>query len=105
MTNKFDHTHTNTNKKYVIRNCPCFFEENEEVYDYTCTWNGTEELACQDCTDCVLKQIVEKCKNAQSECSCEDANKDVGCFECTSGGRAGLGTEILKLLDIQEVNR
>lgn len=48
--------------KYIIKNCPCFFEENEAVDDYTCAWTGTEELACQDCTDCVLKQIVELCK-------------------------------------------
>jgi hypothetical protein len=43
------------------------------------------------------------CKYAQKECSCKNPNKDVDCFECTSGGRAELGTEILQLLDIQEV--
>ena len=50
-----------------------------------------------------MKQIVELCKDAQSECSCQNPIKDIDCFECTSGGRAELGTEILKLLDIQEV--
>lgn len=88
MTNKFDRIHTNTNKKYIIRNCPCFFEENEEANDYTCAWNGTEELACQDCTDCVMKQIVASCENKMGT-------------EFNSGSM--FAEEILELLDIQEV--
>ena len=93
MTNKFDRIHTNTNKKYIIRNCPCFFEENEEVNDYTCAWNGTEELACQDCTDCVMKQIVEKCRY------CINAEKN---NKYKTNGWV-LSDDILALLDIQEV--
>ena len=91
--------------KYIIRNCPCFFEENEEVNDYTCSWSGTEELACQDCTDCKLKQIVELCKAASEFCrECgKEAIYQVDCIECTKGGRAELGAEILQLLDIKEI--
>lgn len=76
--------------KYIIKNCPCFYQENEEVYDYTCAWSGTEELACQDCTDCVMKQIVEKCKAEKN--LRPDANID-----------DDFANEILGLLDIQEV--
>ena len=79
--------------KYIIKNCLSYV-------------NGVcdnQDMFCQDCTDCVMKQIVELCKDAQSECSCKNPNKDIDCFECTSGGRAELGTEILELLDIQEV--
>ena len=78
--------------KYIIANCPCFFEENEEVNDYTCAWNGTEELACQDCTDCVLKQIVELCKPLNTKQPKSYYNLEVL-----------LAKKILKLLDIQEV--
>lgn len=80
--------------KYVIRNCPCFFEENEEVNDYTCSWCDTEELACQDCTDCVIKQIVELCKENLNSL---ETYVDVRSFECVAL------QDILKLLDIREV--
>ena len=30
-----------------------------------------------------LEKIKEMCKNAISECSCKNPNKDVDCFECT----------------------
>jgi len=46
-----------------------------------------------------LEKIKEMCKNAISECSCKNPNKDVDCFECTSGGRAELGKEILEIIE------
>ena len=86
--------------KYIIRNCPCYFEENEEVNDYTCAWNGTEELACQDCINCAKKRVVEKCK------------KEIRVYRNTllpndgtntlHFGRQSFAYDILKLLDIQE---
>lgn len=81
--------------KYIIKNCPCFFEENEEVNDYTCSWCGTEELACQDCTDCIMKQIVEKCKRTLS------INK--GSENEFTLGKMTFAEFILKDIDIQEV--
>ena len=91
--------------KYIIKNCPAFVlmrTATSGTYFNIC---GTAKghVECKDCTDCKLKQIVELCKDAQKECSCKNPNKDVDCFECTSGGRAELGTEILKRLDVQEV--
>ena len=87
--------------KYVIKNCPCFFEENEEVYDYTCSWCGTEELACQDCTDCVMKQIVELAKGHTELCkNCEQQIKECDCNDICNAYRLN---KILQLLDIQEV--
>lgn len=85
--------------KYIIKNCPAY---SKDALDFCFAKNATQAI-CYNCTDCLLKQIVEKCRDAQGECSCKNPNKDVDCFECTSGGRAELGTEILKLLDIQEV--
>lgn len=80
--------------KYVIRNCPCFFEENEEVNDYTCTWNGTEELACQDCTDCVLKCIKSKLDYLKCYINNDDSANLSKMNEIIDN--------TLKLLDIQE---
>lgn len=83
--------------KYVIKNCPAY---DCSITEWDCL--GSDATECKD-GNCILKQIVELCKDAQCECSCSEPNKDVDCFECTSGGRAELGTDILKLLDIQEV--
>ena len=43
--------------KYIIRNCPALV--GCRVEQDLCYKNGLHK--CQDCTDCVLKQIVDKC--------------------------------------------
>ena len=80
-------------RKYLIKNCPCFYEENEEVNDYTCTWGGTEELACQDCTNCVMKRVIGKCIELYNM-ECKNPYKTNGYM---------LAFDILKEMDIQEV--
>lgn len=65
--------------KYIIRNCPSTYENFEDKY--VCTSQVKQKgfpCYCQDCTDCVLKQIV----------------KQAGYCLCP---------EILELLDIDEV--
>lgn len=43
--------------KYIIKNCPCYNK------DYSCqSKDNITGKYCQDCTDCVMKQIVELCK-------------------------------------------
>ena len=64
--------------KYIIKNC-----EQIHSADNFC-WS--KNVLCQDCTDCVLKQIVEKCME-----NWEDMTTDK--FQ----------RELLDLLDIQEV--
>lgn len=85
---------------YVIRNCPvCEFSDWEEctgylAEGYICNDIHTKIVECKDCTDCVMKQIVEKCKNTQ--------------FLSTKN-RLDLyavkvfANDLLQLLDIQEV--
>ena len=82
------------NKKIIITNCPCYNK------DYSCqSKDNITGKYCQDCTDCVLKQIVEKCKNIKS---INKTNSYVGEYiEFTQ--RSPLADEILELLDIQEV--
>ena len=46
-------------KKYIIKNCPAFCDVDD---DWNCISRDTEELKCQDYTDCLLKQIVERLK-------------------------------------------
>lgn len=44
--------------RYIILNCPAY--NNHE--DFSCRNGAIEPLLCQDCTGCVMKQIVELCK-------------------------------------------
>lgn len=41
---------------YIIKNCPATTGTNGFCGD------DRKELFCQDCTNCLLKRIVEKCK-------------------------------------------
>lgn len=80
------------NDKYIIKNCTaCEFSDWEEctgylAEGYICNDIHTKIVECQDCTDCIMKQIVEKCM--------ED-------WEDMATGR--FQRELLDLLDIQEV--
>ena len=65
---------------YKVKNCPALQQT------YYC---HTHHSKCQDCTDCVMKQIYEMCKS-QKESSC--------IFTV-----ALLADRILRLFDIEEV--
>ena len=67
-----------TNNKYVVLNCPTLMG-NRLCY-------SKEIRQCADCTDCVIKQVIEKCK--------EHPFKDCAC-----------GDDILQLFDIEEINK
>lgn len=106
MTRERDRIQENANG-YVVRNCPSAKYRMGMPWKILCEKesNCVKSIYCADCTDCIVKQVIEKCKDAHSECSCKNPNKDVDCFECTSGGRAELGVEILQLFDIEEINK
>lgn len=75
---------------YVIRNCPSTYQNFEDKF--VCTSQIKEKgfpFYCQDCTDCPLKQIVEKCK------------KEIRQNFLTE--RKLFANELLEKLDIQEV--
>lgn len=69
-----------SDKKIIIRNCPAY----GECY-------LVDE--CQDCTDCIMKQIVELCKHYKKHSDCGR--------DCPSFGR--FLDKLLDKLDIQEV--
>lgn len=75
-------------KKMIIRNCPAY-SETQGVY-WTC-YEDNNKLLCQDCTDCVMKQIVELLQQYDKE----------NCNWCEP---ISFNTEnIYELLKIQEV--
>ena len=80
--------------KYIIRNCPASSKDfrlncqgKAYIDKYKCVYGLLE---CQDCIDCVMKQIVEKCK---------DIKKD----HYWGMREIRFSQEILELLDIEEV--
>lgn len=73
--------------KYIIKNCECILPSG------TCFVKSL--IQCQDCTDCVLKQIVELCKEESSIIQHKQKIKVKGLNK--------LADKIFGLLDIQEV--
>ena len=70
-------------KKYIIKNCPCRMERFEDdCFGHTGYYN------CVACTDCLLKQVVEKCKERHIGYMDEAYTKD----------------DILQLFEIEEVD-
>ena len=86
--------------KYIIKNCPAFMKPsycknqcsysiaNERDSELTYKFEFDEDSKCQDCTDCILKQIVSRLNNFA-----EDYGLDAGFY----------ADELLSYLDIQEV--
>ena len=83
--------------KYIIKNCPCFVEYENKL-NLCC--NGEGDGECQNCTDCLLKQIVEKCKNAIKTYENEEFYED----DCDRFlGECSMARDVLDILDIREV--
>jgi hypothetical protein len=90
--------------KYRIINCPAYIHRPLSTHDRVCLLGDKVKpnhkelyVYCQDCTDCVLKQIVELAKGYKEELIDRKTKKVVATryFKLTK--------EILELLDIQEV--
>lgn len=47
---------------YVIRNCPAIFYYRKT--DEAKCWQKWEHFddSCKNCNDCIIKQVIEKCK-------------------------------------------
>ena len=71
-----------SNNRYVILNCPTLMGNR------LCFGKTTKQ--CADCTDCVMKQIYKLCKDDYTQFGDKELRYDT--LE-----------EIIKLLDIQEV--
>ena len=81
--------------KYIIKNCSAYSDFCKEIKSYE----------CQNIENCLLKQIVEKCKNYKENCKIEGVCLDERlCSTCFLGGANELGEWILSDLEIEEVN-
>jgi hypothetical protein len=89
--------------KYIIKNCEVIFR-NGDFYFCQRSENLAKNVYCQNCTDCVLKQIVDNLRQVAYACHCDNCD---GCGYYSGCGDTECGTyqalKSLELLDIQEV--
>ena len=102
--------------KYIIKNCPicehCDWDNRygELEEGYICKRITIDSFECKDIEQCLLKRIVEKCKETEkyySECIAKN-RETFGQYMDEENmtwlmGRSHHAGEILRLLDIQEV--
>lgn len=69
---------------YIVKNCPAFDKQYNECHSKI----EPHKIYCQDCTDCVIKQVIGKCKDMASD-------RDYYAYD--------FANEILQLLDIEEI--
>jgi hypothetical protein len=82
---------------YIVKNCPC--------YEFGfCTSHHIKVRGCIDCTDCVTKQVIEKCKGAVFNYSNLEILR-TACEASEAYGKANIAEQILQLFDIEEINK
>lgn len=85
--------------KYIIKNCEnlTYCPSCKEYECSLCLQGEDFRRKCSDNLDCLLKQIVGKCQDAQ------DKEYRKGSYKFRSPSKAVFGREILQLMDIEEV--
>ena len=91
--------------KYIIKNCPAIKETTllltseppQLKREYRCCTTGSNLKKCENIESCVMKRIVEKCKEVNTKFY------DSVHQRYLSPSKAKFAREIMELLDIQEV--
>lgn len=90
--------------EYRVKNCPAYIHRPLSTHDRVCLLGDKVKpnhkelyVYCQDCTDCVLKQIVELCKEVNIKFY------DSVHQRYLSPSKAKFARQILELLEIEEV--
>lgn len=84
--------------KYVIKNCPACVISPSVCSEWH-TKHGGKAKDCSDITDCVMKRIVEKCREAQEIMDKEQYYEDD--FD-TFNGESIMAETIMDMLEIEE---
>lgn len=82
-------------RKYIVKNCPSAYQDYR--MRYLCDYNYDEP--CKDCTDCLIKQVIEKCKKKKEWFS---KLPDGVAFDLTTLLGGNLQDVILQLFEIEE---
>ena len=96
MTRGRDRIQKNANK-YIVKNCPSAKYRMGMPWKILCEKesNCVKSIYCADCTDCVIKQVIDLC------------NTDIRPNEANiyKAGRMSLAVNIVGLFDIEEINK
>ena len=84
--------------KYIVKNCTSY------RFDNICSQAGKYDVFCSNCTDCLIKRVIDKCKHMEAEFDDEIKNGNyIAKFKWFKSGRSDAGKDILDMFDIQEV--
>lgn len=83
------------NKKYIVKNCPCFNEGHPDLdfFGECLDLTQSENDCCAEVTNCLIKQVIEKCREQFGI-----INSDY------REGQRDVALDILQLFEIKEVN-
>lgn len=88
-------------KKYVVQSCPSLDTDGMTCQD--CSFDDCGMEDCVNRTDCLIKQVIEKCKeHVDSLCPCPDEGKS--CIECTIAEEEYIACQLIQLFEIEECN-
>lgn len=82
--------------KYIVKNCPAIM--NCMMFKNSCS---NADGYCQDYTDCLIKQVIEKCRKKKEWFS---KLSDGVAFDLKTFTGGNLQDEILQLFKIEECN-
>ena len=87
--------------KYIVKNCPSISTINlNNPLCYECDNSVCgEPWRCMD-RDCLIKQVIEKCKEDKG-CPCPKVGSS--CYECPTGAEWDFSNILLQLFEIEEV--
>lgn len=89
--------------KYVVRNCPCLFNSyyaSGKTVRFECNDGNHDDKLCRDVTDCLIKRVIDKCKEAIKTYDNEEFYEDEADIFM---GESNMASNILDMFDIQEV--
>ena len=76
--------------KYIVKNCPAL------LISGICNGRNVKGLACKNNTDCLIKQVIEKCKYDTYRVFDEKTKKVIGYRQ------SPFAQELLQLFEIEE---
>lgn len=92
MTRERDRIQENANK-YIVKNCPAYYYLGEECHNK----EGQYGVSCCEITNCIIKQVTDKCKDKIRIYEYYDKDYALGQVEYAKS--------ILQLFDIEEINK
>ena len=92
--------------KYIVKNCPAYINMPLGRHDKVCrlqdiTMHSDTELYryCKNCTDCLIKQVIDDCKESIKHYENEGWKSDDCLKWC---GEASMSFKLLQLFEIEE---